>query len=341
MKNAWDVISARFPSPFVTHGWLEAWWRAYGEGDPAVVALEGSGGRLRAAALMRTAPLGGLVAAANDHSGDWDAVAEDEAARAELWTGIAGLGVRYLRLSHVRADSPSLAAARSALAERGYRLHATPGNRSPYLALPDDPDALMAGRSRNMRSQVGRRRRQLEKEGALELRVVRGGDTLDRDLDAFFAVEASGWKAREGTAILEEPGAEPLYREFAHAMADRGLLRVYLLEVGGRVVAGDLGCAIGETGFLVKTGFDESWSRLSPGLVLRAEVLRACIEEGLRGYDFLGPDDDYKVRWTDEVRPRLTLRAFRGPAALPAAGWHGRVRPALKRARAAAAARRR
>ena len=340
IQNAWDLLSARSPSPFLTHGWLSAWWRAFGDGDPVVVALEAPDGRLRAAALMRDAPFGGLAAAANDHSGDWDAVAEDDAARDELWTGLARLGVRHLTLAHVRADSTSLPAARAALAGRGYRLHATEGNRSPYLQLPADPDALMAGRSRNMRSQVGRRRRQLEQEGAVELRVVRGGETLDRDLDALFAVEASGWKAREGTAILAEPGAEPLYRSFAHAMAERELLRVYLLEVGGTVVAGDLGCAIGHTGFLVKTGFDESWSRLSPGLVLRAEVLRASIEEGLRAYDFLGPDDDYKTRWTDDVRPRLTLRAFRGPVALPATRWHRTVRPALKRARAAAARRR-
>ena len=169
----------------------------------------------------------------------------------------------------------------------------------------------------------------------MTFRTTTGGDRLDADLDELFRVEASGWKARGGTAILTEPGAERLYRSFAHAAAARGWLRVHLLEVDGRVVAGDLGCAIGDEAFLIKTGFDEAWSHESPGLVLRGEVLRATIEDGRRGYDFLGPDDDYKLRWTDTVRPRLTLHAYRGAAAVPGAAWHRTLRPALRRARRA------
>ena len=302
-----------------------------------MATLGGPDGRLRAGVALRRSPLGGLAAPADAHSDDWDAVAEDEEARQALWEGVGALGARHLTLPALRAG-PSALAARDALTAAGYRLHAEPGNRSPFLELPDEPDALLAGASRNLRSQVGRRRRQLAGEGELVMRATTGGSDLDRDLDELFRVEASGWKAREGTAILAEPGAEALYRAFAHAAAERGWLRMYLLEVGGRVVAADLGCAIGGEGFLIKTGFDEDWSRMSPGLVLRADVLRASIEEGLRAYDFLGPDDAYKLRWTPTVRPRLTLRAFRGPLALPGIGYRRAVRPALKRARDAAVA---
>ena len=304
-------------------------------------ALHGADGSLRAAATLQEAPLGGLAATANDHSGDWDAVAEDDAAREELWDAIGGLDVRYVTLRHLRADERSLRTAQRALSRDGFRLHAAPGNRSPYIELPDAFDELMAGYSRNFRSQLGRRRRQLEREGALSFRVTTGGPSLEADLDALFRVEASGWKAREGSAILRDSRSEQLYREFAQAMAEQGRLRLYLLELDGTPIAGDLGCAMGDTGFLVKTGFDEAWGKLSPGLVLRGEVLRASIEEGVRGYDFLGPDDPYKLRWTDTVRPRVTLRGFRGAAALPGMAWHSAVRPALKRVRHDMAARRR
>jgi CelD/BcsL family acetyltransferase involved in cellulose biosynthesis len=338
-RNRWDSLSERSPSPFLTHGWLLAWWRAYGHGTLVTAALHGGDGALRAAATLQQAPLGGLTATANDHSGDWDAVAEDDAAREELWDAVAGLDVRYVTLRHLRAGRGSERAARRALGRAGFRIHATPGNRSPYVDLPGSYDDLLAGYSRNFRSQLGRRRRQLEREGEVTFRVTTGGPTTDADLDALFRVEASGWKAREGSAILRDARSQRLYRDFAHAMAAQGALRLYLLELDGTAVAGDLGCAIGDTGFLVKTGFDEAWGKLSPGLVLRGDVLQASIEEGLRGYDFLGPADPYKLRWTDTVRPRATLRGFRG-AALPAATWHGALRPALKRARAALAERR-
>ncbi|HEX8204579.1 MAG TPA: GNAT family N-acetyltransferase [Solirubrobacteraceae bacterium] len=337
LRDEWNDLAAEEPTPFLTHEWFTSWWNAYGSGELVTAVIRDHEGRLRAAACLVRTRLGGLGAPANPHTGDWDVVGRDEDAREELWQAIAtwGGGAR-VTLPYLREGSRSLEDARRAFVGR-YRVQVVPGPRSPYLELPESYEALMAAASRNMRSQVGRRARQLEKAlGELRLRTITGGDELDGALDTLFTLEASGWKARAGTAILHEPGAERLYRDFARAAAERGWLRVYLLEAGGEPLAGDFGIALGGVGFLLKTGFDEAHGRLSPGLVLRGEVLRASIEEGLRGYDFLGPDDDYKLRWTPTVRPRVTLRAFRGPAGLPAAAWHGRLRPGLKRARDAA-----
>jgi CelD/BcsL family acetyltransferase involved in cellulose biosynthesis len=331
LGTEWDELAARVPTPFTTSAWLRSWWEALGHGEPLCAALHGDDGRLRAAALMQRGPFGGLVAAADVHSDDWDAVAEDEPARAELWAGIGALEPRYATLTCLR-DGASADVAARALASAGLRTHTTPGNRSPYLELPADEDAVLAGASRNLRSQVRRRRRQLENAGDLTFRTLAGVDELDAALDELERVEASGWKGREGTAIASSEETRRLYRRFAHEAARDGMLRVHLLELDGRVIAGDLGCSIGGVGFLVKTGYDEALGRLSPGLVLRAEVLRASVREGLRAYDFLGPDDSYKLRWTDTVRPRVTLRAFRGVAAPPATAYHRAVRPVLKRA---------
>jgi CelD/BcsL family acetyltransferase involved in cellulose biosynthesis len=106
-------------------------------------------------------------------------------------------------------------------------------------------------------------------------------------------------------------------------------LRLRLLELDGQLLAGDLSCVFENTEFLVKTGYDERFSRLSPGLVLRAEALRAAIDEGLSRYDFLGGPDPYKVRWGAVLRPRLMLDAYRrrgvqccgGGAAARCCGW--------------------
>lgn len=332
LRDEWNALAPEEPTPFLTHEWLTAWCEAFGGGEPVCPVVRDGDGRLRGAACLLRTRFGGFSAPANDHTGDWDVVAADDEARAAVWQAIGELGGARLTLSALRVGSRSAGLARAALGDR-YRLLAIPGPRSPYLELPDDYDGLLAGVSRNLRSQVGRRRRQLDKDGGVALRTVTGGPELDRALDDLFRLEASGWKARAGTAILRDEGAERLYRGFAHAAADRGWLRVYLLEIGGEPWAGDLGIALGGVGFLLKTGFDEAHARLSPGILLRAEVLRASIDEGLRGYDFLGPDDDYKLRWATGVRPRFTLRAFRGAAGLPGAAWHGRLRPGLKRLR--------
>ena len=325
----WNALAAAQRSPFLTVEWLSAWWESFGDGQPEVVTIRN--GSLRAAAFLGRDGTR-LVAPANDHSGDWDALAADDAAREHIWEEVARSEASALVLPAMH-EAAAERAAREILRPAGYRVVLERGPESPYLDLPGSYDELLASKSRNFRSQLGRRRRGLEREGELVFRTTRGGADLDRDLDAMLRVEAAGWKSSEGTAILSDDRTQRLYRSFARVAAERGWLRIHLLELDGRAIAADYSCVFAGGEFLLKTGFDEDWSRLSPGLVLRGEVLRQAIEEGLGFYDFLGGPDHYKLRWTEELRTRVTLRAYRGPRGLARYVYRSRIRPALKAVR--------
>ena len=205
-----------------------------------------------------------------------------------MWQALGQLGAGRVHLHAVPDLRGDAAAAREALREAGYHV-ATARSESPWLSLPGDWEQLLAGVSRNLRSQMGRRRRALERLGALELRITAGGPKLDRDLERFLSLEAAGWKGSQGTAILCREDTRRFYREFAQAAAARGWLRLYSLELDGRLIAGNYGLTFGDEAFLLKTAFSEPDGRLSPGLVLRAAVLESSIAAGLRGYHFLEP----------------------------------------------------
>jgi CelD/BcsL family acetyltransferase involved in cellulose biosynthesis len=325
----WNALASAAGSPFLTVQWLTAWWRAFGSGRFTCLALRDGGGSLRAGACCLRLVGGRLVAAANAHSGDWDVVATDPQARRALWRALAGLGAGAVHLTGIRSRA-SLEEADAELRAGGYSTARATGVRSPYLELPATWEELLASVSRNHRSQLGRRRRALEREGRLVFRTCAAGDAeLDRDLAAFLRIESSGWKLGAGTAILSDPRTQGLYTDFAKAAAAAGWLRLHLLELDGVAVAADLDCAFAGGMFLLKTGFDERYGRFSPGLVLRGEVLAAAVGEGARFYDFLGGPDGYKLRWTSELRPRATIRAYRG-ARRPLALYHVRLRPVLK-----------
>ncbi|HEX8714351.1 MAG TPA: GNAT family N-acetyltransferase, partial [Solirubrobacteraceae bacterium] len=324
-------------SPFLTNAWLSAWWSAFGHGEPSWTVLQDEHGALRAGALLRRDGAR-LAAAANVHSGDWNAVARDERSRAELWRAVAETGANRVHIEGLPHGADGTLALRDALAHAGFRVAEVPGPFCPWLDLPPSFDELLGAVSASLRSQIKRRRRGLEKLGPVDFRTVCGGATFDDDLETFLRLEASGWKGESGTAILSEAATERLYREFAHAAAAKGWMRLYVLEAGGEPIAADYGCAFAGVGVFIKTGFDEAHSRLSPGLVLRAEVLRSSIEEGLRHYDFLGEADIYKTRWTPHVRPRTRLYAYRG-LARPGYAYRRTLRPLLKSARDRVAAR--
>jgi CelD/BcsL family acetyltransferase involved in cellulose biosynthesis len=327
--EGWNVLAGSAGSPFLTVEWLSAWWRAFGSGRFTCLALRDGRGALRAGACCRRLAGGRLAAAANAHTGDWDVVAADPQARRALWQALAGLGAGAVHLPGIRSRA-SLDEADQELRASGYSTVRAAGIRSPYLELPASWEELLASVSRNHRSQLRRQRRGLEREGRLVFRTTVGGDEeLERDLAAFFRVESSGWKSGAGTAILSDPRTERLYSDFAKAAAAAGWLRLHLLELDGVPVAADLSCAFAGGVFLIKTGFDERYRRLSPGLVLRGEALRSAVQEGARFYDFLGGPDGYKLRWTTELRPRAAVRAYRG-ARRPLVLYHARLRPALK-----------
>jgi CelD/BcsL family acetyltransferase involved in cellulose biosynthesis len=335
MASEWDALAIGAGSPFLTAEWLMAWWEAYGTHTPVVLTLRDDAGRLRAGAFCRATRFW-LHAPANPESGSWDVVAADEMARAQCWRALARLGPSRLQLAAMIENSHEIEVARRALRAEGFRVYRRGGPSSPYLVLPETWEALLRSVSRNLRSQVGARLRRLERAGELRFRTVTGGPELASAIDALLRVEHSGWKQREGTSILSDPRSEALYRSFAVGAAERGWLRLQLLELDGDAIAADYGCSFAGTAFLLKTGFDERYAALSPGLVLRAAVLRAAIEEGCRAYDFLGGADGYKLRWGAEIRERVVVRAYSGLATLPETFVDAALRPAAKRLLAAA-----
>ena len=75
-----------------------------------------------------------------------------------------------------------------------------------------------------------------------------------------------------------------------------------MLELQGKVVAAQFGLRHGETVFSLQEGFDPDYAADSVGYVLRSQVLKRLIADGVRRYDFLGGTDESKMRWGAELR---------------------------------------
>jgi CelD/BcsL family acetyltransferase involved in cellulose biosynthesis len=338
LAPAWDELALSAGSPFLTHEWLGRWWHAFGTGEhPIWVVCHDDDGSMRAGACLQRTRGNGLASAADELSGDWGVLARDAHARRDMWKSILGLGASRIHLDRV-LEPASADTLGDALESSGYRAVRRAGPYSPWLALPGSWEEMLAGVSRKFRSEIRQRRRALERAGRANLRTSCGGPDLERDVQTFLRLEASGWKGRAGTSILGNADAEGLYLGFARDAAGKGWLRLDLLELDGEVIAASYGCAFAGVATMLKTCFDESHRRLAPGTVLAAEVVRRSIEEGLRACDFLGEREPYKERWTSEVRPREQIWAYRTEA-LPGYLYRSRLRPALKGARDLARAR--
>jgi CelD/BcsL family acetyltransferase involved in cellulose biosynthesis len=209
----------------------------------------------------------------------------------------------------------------------------------PVVDFGEDYETWFAGKSSKLRQESRRMRRRLEDDGA-EFVLV-GADDLDRALDAFERFHRARWEDSGGSDALVA-GMHEMFRDAARALVPQGRLRIFVAEAGGEVVAVNILSAAGGVASGWNSGFDESWGRHSPSLVLTLHALADAAGRG-EGRMSLGPGGKaYKLRLADgeeEVRVMtLVPRGISYPivrlrlAPRQARSWAGRLR---RRARSA------
>jgi CelD/BcsL family acetyltransferase involved in cellulose biosynthesis len=197
-------------------------------------------------------------------------------------------------------------------AAAGFPTAARRNRLTPILTLPGPGatfETAAAHVNAKFRATVRRRKRRLEEVGPVAFRRIETADPAE--LERFFALEASGWKGRNGSAILSSPIEHAFYAELARATAARGAFTLYSLECAGEPVAMQLGMTLHGRYHLPKVAFDEAKGAFSPGHILMQEIVRDAAERGLTEIDFLGNADDWKARWANTERSYDRLSIFR------------------------------
>jgi len=333
LADEWNALLGEDSMPFDCHEWYLAWWRAFGAGSELKVCLARRGDELVAALPLHT-DAGGLAALANVHSPVSRPIAADAEALDAVLTAAFDDGRRALELFALPTTDPALAVAERHATQLGMPELAEPIHVSPIVDTSGDFDEWRAGSKPRWGAPIERFRRKMSRDHEARFDIIEIPDDIDGQLDRGFAVEGSGWKARNGTAILSSPPTAQFYREVAHAFARRGELRLSGIELDGDLAAFDLTLLHRNRLYLLKTGFDERFRKLAPGLVMRLSIVERCFELGLDAHDLLGDDTEWKRKFSTTSRSHTAFRAFgRGPAGRGRYAYRAHGRPLLKRAR--------
>jgi CelD/BcsL family acetyltransferase involved in cellulose biosynthesis len=159
-------------------------------------------------------------------------------------------------------------------------------------------DEYLAARGRKFRKTIRSEKRRLEREHDARFRMTGDAGTLERDLDALFALHEARFGDHEGCYFCGSN--EPFHRAFAKRALERGWLRLWLLDLDGKPVAAEYGFRFGDRYFAYQVGRDPAWDRASVGSVLEAYSIRAALDEGVREYRFLLGNEPYKYRFATE-----------------------------------------
>jgi CelD/BcsL family acetyltransferase involved in cellulose biosynthesis len=319
--------------PFLRPGWFAAWWAAFGAGRPEILALRRPGGPLLALIPLRRR-LGRVLSSTNWHTPQYGMLAADPEAGRGLAATLFERRPYELSLGFVDGAAPELGLYRDAATAAGYRVLERTMQRSPYVVTTGTWEAFAQERlSRNRRSQLGRARRRLEREGRVELELADGRERLEEVLEEAFRVEASGWKGANGTAITSQDATHRFYREVARWAAAEGWLRIAFLRLDGRATAMMYMLETDRTLYYLKGGYDPSFERFSPGALLLGSVIERACGADVDRVELLGGDERYKLAFTSDVHERMRFQAFASTApGLLSWGAFSYGRPVARRA---------
>ena len=318
LLTTWDslVASSRSHVPFLRGAWMDCWRRyAMGAGSLHVMAVRELGQLIGIAPLMRVrrAMSDRLEFLATGPAGSdyLDLIVADGAAPRVIDALGAALNAEQLPLylDHLPPAS-NMSALATELGRAGWTsLQASP-DVCPFIPLAAHTwDSYLDSLGAAHRANVRRRMRAMASAFAMEFGPIETQHARRAALDALVRFSQHRWQTRGGTSAFPDSMLAFHHSVTRRAMSE-GWLRLYALSLNGAVVGVMYGFAIDGRFYFYQHGYDESYARYSPGLVLMALTIKAAIAEGLQEFDLLYGHEAYKSLWAREQRILQRLQLF-------------------------------
>lgn len=150
-------------------------------------------------------------------------------------------------------------------------------HRSERAMLQTDLNAesyLLLNLRAKKRKEFRRLRSRLEALGVVEFSVLPRKASIAEWTKDFLALEGSGWKGREGSALRSSPATAAFFAEIVSGAHAAGKLEMLKLTVDGKPIAMLVNFLTPPGSFAFKIAFDEEYARFSPGVLIKIENLK-------------------------------------------------------------------
>jgi CelD/BcsL family acetyltransferase involved in cellulose biosynthesis len=219
-------------------------------------------------ALVSADPYGTLCTPLLDRE-----AAEDAAVR--LMQQARNAGAHALILHDVALDGAAMKVFADVSRQAGMRPRLLQSHVRACLDATRDADELLReALGQKKLKELRRQRNRLAEHGAVRFDVARAPTEIAAAVEMFLALEASGWKARRGTALVQHDGDAAFVRRATSALAERGQCEVVSLHAGDTPVAAAIVLRHQDRAFYFKLGIDDRFAKLSPGVQLTLDLTR-------------------------------------------------------------------
>ena len=174
-------------------------------------------------------------------------------------------------------------------------------------------DQYWLERSKSVRKQTGRCIRSLERDSVeVEYCVVDDISQLDEAFGEYCRIEGLGWKGEQGTALtlLNEQGI--FYKRVIEGFMKQDRAKIHQLKFDGKVVASLISIANASMMIVVKTTYDENYSKNSPGRLLDYYMLQQELVSGnVKNMENYTNASEQDQKWFPRVRKMYNVTIYR------------------------------
>ncbi len=312
LGGEWDALlrTCPVPSVYISHAWLSAWWRHFGEPlTPCLLlfydgaALVGAAPLARSRTTINGLPIRQLGFAINGCSQEGDFLFP-AGRQAELCEALCG----HLRstagewdtvcLDGLEIRSGILPVLTSAAAKAGLWTSRPTTWESLVIPVSGDYESYLKGRSRKFRKGMREQETRLQRLGEVNYRRHVTAGEIREGIVTFGEIEKRSWKYTEGDAITRRENAMAFYQDVASAFATEDGFRLFTIEVNGRAIAGEFGLTFGATAYALKICYDQEFAAVSPGRLVQNFFTRDYWESGCSEIDLDRPTG-FSDHWTE------------------------------------------
>ena len=209
---------------------------------------------------------------------------------------------KLIRVKYLDGQSEASVAFLAALSERGVRHRVLSEKSRPFVSR--EGGLKTSGSTRKKMRQDWNR---LSAAGAVD--IANDPAAIEDAIEVFLAMEAAGWKGRQGTALLSKPTDADFARRLLKNLAAERKASVALLTLDGRPIAAQVLLYAGDMAYTWKTAFDEAYAKYSPGALLVDKLTEQLFDSGIAAIESCSPEGGFMERVWQGRRETIDLLA--------------------------------
>jgi CelD/BcsL family acetyltransferase involved in cellulose biosynthesis len=173
-----------------------------------------------------------------------------------------------------------------------------PSAGSFYITMDNDWNSFYSTIGKNWRSDFRNKNNRARKLGDVNFVIsCPKGDQLIMDIKKVIDIEHNSWKGKRGSSLYKNSILYNFFTNYAKRTSENNLLRICFFNINNESIAMNLGVEYANKLWFFKTGFNDQWSHISPGMLINMESIKYAFENGILGYEFLGSEEKWQQAW--------------------------------------------